>query len=440
MKIALAPALVSLAIALDCGAPAAIAQTDARVNPLRLEELHRAAIQSDPRFRELQLQAAQTDLRLGRIGAERLPSVTAESQAQYQSDVPTPPSFVPGGRPLFAPPKQTYDTYLRMEQRIVDPSLGPRQAVERAQLAEGQARVRTSLYALRADVNDAFFGAAMLQARGATLAASIASLEARLRETRARVREGAALGADAAAVEATLLQRRQEEDDVRARRVTALSVLSSLTGRTISENDALDLPDVQVTVAEARRAWSGTRARPEYERFARARDVLARQQDAIAASELPRLGAFARAGYGRPGLNFISDQFEAYGFVGLRVQWNALTWGTARRDREALAIQQQIVAADEAAFTSALGRSIDADLATIDRLERTLGLDDRIVVLREEIARTAEIRFGESVITASEYLDRNTELLEARLARAAHGVELSQARARFLTSLGLEVR
>jgi hypothetical protein len=36
-------------------------------------------------------------------------------------------------------------------------------------------------------------------------------------------------------------------------------------------------------------------------------------------------------------------------------------------------------------------------------------------------------------------VDRETDLLAARLARATHRVELAQARARFLTLIGLEV-
>jgi hypothetical protein len=50
------------------------------------------------------------------------------------------------------------------------------------------------------------------------------------------------------------------------------------------------------------------------------------------------------------------------------------------------------------------------------------------------------VRLQEGVVTASEYLDRNAELLQARFARAGHEVELAQAGAHFLTTLGLEVR
>jgi hypothetical protein len=43
-------------------------------------------------------------------------------------------------------------------------------------------------------------------------------------------------------------------------------------------------------------------------------------------------------------------------------------------------------------------------------------------------------------VTSAEYVDRETDALNARLARATHRVELERARARFLTFTGLEVR
>ena len=408
--------------------------------PLQLGALQQQALDADPRMRELQLYESQTALRLRTIEVERLPSVTALGQAQYQSDVPTAPFTLPGGQPLFTPPKDTYDASLRIDQRLFDATLRPRLAVEQAQLAESQARVRTSLFNLRQQVNDLFFAAALLQQQQGTLGATIADLETRLRETTARVREGAALAGDAAAVEATLLQRRQDEALLRANRRAALARLAALTGRDIGEDAELTLPSLDTAVAEARRSLDGLRARPEYEQFQRARDRVARQQEVAAAIERPQLGAFARVGYGKPGLNFISDQFEPYGLAGIQVQWKAWTWGAANRERETLAIQQQIVDADQAAFTKGIREAILNDLATIDRLQDTLATDERIIALREEVDRSIKVRFDEHVVTASEYLDRNAELLQARYAKAGHQAELAQASARFLTTLGLEVR
>jgi outer membrane protein TolC len=288
-------------------------------------------------------------------------------------------------------------------------------------------------------VNDAFFAAAALQERAGALAAAIRELEGRLRETTTRVQNGAALPAEAAAVEATLLQRRQDALQTTADRRAALARLARLTNRSISESDTLPVPDLADAVAQARQSADEVRARPEYTQFARTRDRLARQQDATVTQDEPRLSAFGRVGYGRPGLDFISDQFESYGLAGVKVQWKAWTWGSSGRERQALKLQEDIVSTDEQAFTKSVDVANQTDLEAIDRLRESLALDDRILALREEVERSTGARFQEGVVTASDYLDRQSELLQARFARAGHRVELAQASARLLTSLGLEV-
>jgi outer membrane protein TolC len=429
--------LVSLTTPATAQPPTTAAETR---EPLQLRALQQQALNADPRARELRLEAAKTEFRTRNILASRLPVITLNGQAQYQSDVPTPPSLLPSGQPLFAAPKDTYDAYFRVDQSLIDPTIGSRRAVERAQLDEAEARVRTALFGLRQEVNDVFFAAALLQERASALAATIGDLETRLRETAARVREGTALIDDASAVEATLLQRQQEAAEIQANRHAALARLGELIHRNIAENDILALPELAAEVATARTTFADLRARPEYLQFSSARDRLARQQDLATAQDRPRMSAFARAGYAKPGLNFVNDRFETYGLAGVQLQWKVWTWGTTNREREALGVQQQIAQADEAAFTDGLHRAVEGDLANVDRLSVVLDLDDRIVTLRENIERGTQARFREGVVTAADYLDRSTEILEARFARAGHRVELAQASARFLTTVGLEVR
>ncbi|HMD37591.1 MAG TPA: TolC family protein, partial [Vicinamibacterales bacterium] len=371
--------------------------------------------------------------------AQWLPAVSVVGLAQYQSDVVEPPPIVPGGKPLFVPPKATIDGYLRLDQRIFDPSVSVQAALDNAQLDENQTRVRTALYARRQTVNDAFFTAALLEQQALTLDAAVVDLETRLRETEARVREGAALPTDAAAVEATLLQRREDVAAVRADRRAALARLARITGQPIADGDVLVLPDTAAAVAEARRASETLRGRPEYAQFAATRERIARQQDAATAQDKPRITAFGRFGYGRPGLNFIDDVWDSYAMGGVQFQWKAWNWGATGREREAQALQQQIVDAEQAAFAQSIGEAIEFDLAAVDRLRGTLAADDRIVELRQSIDRTTKARLDEGVVTASEYLDRNTELLQARYNRTGHQVELARAGARLLTTLGVEV-
>ena len=428
--------LLGFLAAMTASSAVAKAQTK---DSLRLGALHADALRRDPRMRELDLLSAQSSLRVKSIDAERLPMLSVNGQAQYQSTVASIPIMLPGVT-VPTPPHDTYDASAAIRQRLFDPALNGRKDVERAQLAESQARVRSSVFALQQNVNDAYFSVLSLLAQRAEILTVVADLEAQHRVASARVKEGAALPSEARILEAEILRRRQSVDELVTNADAALAVLADLAGRELSVGQPMTLPELGSEVTAARARLNTLRERPEYQQFSLTREVLGRQQAAVSARDLPRVSAFGRAGYGRPGLNPLASEFDSYWLAGVQLEWTPWSWGTTRRDRQVLTLQQEIVESEEAAFSESVRRAVVRDLATIDRLEKSAGDDDAIVTLREQVLREARARFGEGVITSAEYVDRQTDVLAARLTRSAHRVELAQARARFLTTLGLEVR
>ena len=428
-----------LAAAIPAGNPGvAGAQQTPAPDTLRLGGLQDAAVRRDPRGRQLDLLASQSALRLRSIRSEWLPRLEATARAQYQSDVASIPFDLPGGAEPFTPPKDTYDASIGVRQPLYDPTLGARRSVESAQLAESQSRVRSTLFTLRQTVADAYFTVLLLEAHGAELDAGVTDLEAQLRLARERVSAGDALRSETATLEAELLRRRQSLAELVADRGATLAILGDLTGRTVTEADALEVPDLAAEVAEARREREA-RHRPEYVQFARTRETIDRRSSEIERRNWPRLSAVGRAGAGRPGLNPLGDEFKGYWLAGVQLEWSPWDWGRTRLEREALSIQQEIVATEEAAFAEGIRRGVVRDLAAIDRLEDALEADSAIVALREKVLDEIRLRFSEGVVTSAEFVDRETDLLAARLAHATHRVELAHARARFLTLVGLEV-
>jgi outer membrane protein TolC len=419
---------------------AVITIAPASAQPIHLGELLDAARSTDPRLQQHQLESEQLELRLANIAAERRPSLSVEGQAQYQSDVIQIPLRSADGSPLSSPPKDTWDASIRLEQTILDPSLRARLAAERARLAEATARVETALYSIRHEVNEAFFAAASLQEREAQIDTAITDLAARLEETKIRVAEGAALPSDAATIEAVLLIRRQDKLQLRAQREGALGRLGELTGRTITVGDELALSDHSAAVAGVLADLGAIRVRPEYEQFARSKERLAAQVDILETRTDPRITAYGRAGYGKPGLNPLSTGFDTYLLAGVRLMWKPWDWGVAERERKQLELQQQTIESEEVAFERNLRKSVQNDIATIAKMTEVLDLDARIVELRELIERETRMRYDERAVTAAEMVDKTTDVLEARLLRAVHQVELAQTRARMLTVLGLEAR
>jgi outer membrane protein TolC len=415
-----------------------VTAAQARGDSLRLEALQAAAARNDPRASQLAIRESQTALRLRSIADEWLPTFTGRAGAQHQSVVTEFPA-VPG-RPAVALLHDTYDANVSVTEPLLDPTRSKRAASERAQLARARADVATALYDLRWQVNASFFTAAALSARREAIAAAIGDLEAQAKVAESRVRNGTALPGELSALRAEVLRRRQDEAQLLADRDAALRVLADLTGLAVSADVPIALPSLEQRVAEARSRGDSIVARPELERFDRMRDVLSRQAEVVGAQTRPRVSAFVRGGVGRPGLDILSTRAETYWVGGVEVLWNPFDWGRTAREREALEVERHAVTSDVAAFRDALRRRTIGDLATVRRLEQVLDSDDEIVALREQIVREAAARFRESTITAAEYVDRQTALLTARITRGLHRVELEQARAAYLNTLGLQVR
>ncbi|MBL8960533.1 MAG: TolC family protein [Gemmatimonadetes bacterium] len=426
----LRPAAWRTAVAIACIPVAGQAQ-----DTLRLADLQAAAVARDPRGAQVKLIRDQAALRLANIRGERLPSLGVNAQAQHQSDVTSVP--LPGA---IMPFKDTYDANVGLRLRLFDPSRTPRRAVEEAQATEAEARVGATTFAQRLAVNDAWFMARSLEAQRQVVEAALTDLDAQLRLARERVGAGAALPSDTALLVAERLRRRQSLDEVDANRATALALLADLTGRAIGGNIVFAEADLAARARTARDSVDAIRQRPEYAVYQASRLATQAREDALRAQDKPRVSAFTRTGYGRPGLNMLSRAFDTYWLAGIQLEWAPFDWGTARREREAIAIQRDVVASEERAFADRLRRSVLADLAAMDRLERSLADDATIIELRERVLRETRIRHTEGVVTVAELIDRDTDLQVARLALATHRVELDQARARFLTTIGLEVR
>ena len=413
--------------------------TAAAQDTLDLASAQAAAVRSDPRTRQRELLRSATDLRLAVISVGRLPSVSVRGFASHQSDVTRPSLGVPG---ITIPelPKDRWQTTLDVEQPLYDGGeVSRRRAVEEARHAEAEAGVDVALYELRSEVNAALFSAFLLDKRARELEALVTDLSARLAAVRARVDAGAALGRDAAEIEAELVRAEVRRNEARASRRAALAVLSDLVGQPVDTSAELVLPDAEPerTQPIEPAALGALRRRPEFEQLRLSRQRLDREAEAASVENRPRLLAFGQAGVGLPGLDQFRRSSDAFWQAGVRLEWRPWTWRSAGRRAAALRLEQEVLQTEEAALGRRLARAVAADVEDIDRLKATLDDDERIVRLRTEVERQARAQYDEGAITTPEYVEARTDVLEARLELERHRVELAQARARYLTTLGI---
>lgn len=428
----------ALLFAATIGLAAALASPAAAQDTLHLAGLRAAAARHDPRSGQSDLRERATDLELRNLSAGYLPQLSITGRASYQSDVPTAPFTGPGGVGIQVP-KDQYAADLEVDQLVWDGGrISARRGLQRARLAESEAALRTDLFQTRQDVDGAFFQALLLQQRIGEVDRLLTDLRGRMAEVRSQVRNGAALPGDTAAMQAEILQAGQKRDRLQADRSAALGVLGRLTGRSFGGDEVLALPDLADQVRVARGRETMPRRRPEFALLARQRDVLEQEEHVAGAARLPRLVAFGDAGYGKPGLNLLGDSFDTYWRAGIRFEWAPWHWGSVSREQRVAELRRQIVATEEKALARRLDRAVQEPLQTIDRLQGALATDHRIISLRAQIERQASRQLEEQVITPARYIDIRTDLYDARDAWQTHRVELAEARARYLTTLGIE--
>lgn len=406
---------------------------------LRLADLRVAAARQDARALQGGLLARAAALRLSNLRARRLPRLNFSGQGTLQSDVPSILIPLPGVS-IPEPPREQFRAQAEADWLLFDGGRLSRQATaERARFAEGEAGVEVTLYEMREATTETFFGALLLQAQAQTLALAAADLEARLALTRSRVKDGAALPADTAALKAEAIRLRQQTAEAEASRHAALAVLADLTGYPITADDVLALPDLaaaDLAAADLEVADSLGR-RPELVRLQRTAERLGAEARVAEAETRPHLSLFGQAGVGRPSpFDFLSDETKPFALAGVRLRWSPLDWGQARRTADVLRLQARIVETDAAALADRLRRAAEDDAARIGWLEKALEEDARVEALREEVLLVARRQFEEGVLLAPDYAGRVTDLAAARLTRERHRIELAQARARLLSTLG----
>jgi outer membrane protein TolC len=150
----------------------------------------------------------------------------------------------------------------------------------------------------------------------------------------------------------------------------------------------------------------------------------------------PKLAAYGQLGYGRPGLNMLSNAFEPWWMVGARLTWNFFNWNLNKNEKKVYEIQGEILKSQKEAFDKNLRIATEGNISQILKLSGMMEKDQDIIDLRSRITKTASSQFDNGMITSSDYISRMNEETQARLTMELHKVQLEMAKLTYLYNLG----
>jgi outer membrane protein TolC len=150
----------------------------------------------------------------------------------------------------------------------------------------------------------------------------------------------------------------------------------------------------------------------------------------------PKFSAYGQAGYGRLGLNMLSNDFTPWWIVGAKLTWNIWNWNLSKNEKKIYEIQGNMIGAQKETFEKNLKIEAERGLSEIEKLGELLKKDEEIIELRNRISRASSSQLDNGVITSSDYISRLNEEKLAKLSFELHRIQLVKAKIAYLYTLG----
>jgi outer membrane protein TolC len=397
---------------------------------LTLSFCHQRAVEYYPLMKQKQLLAESSGLKNENSDKHYLPQFEVNGRATYQSEVTKVPISVPGIS-IPTPGKDVYDLYLGLNQLIWDGGITREQKkIEDADLQINQQQVEVELYKVKERVNGLFYKILLYKKSREALLVNRETVAEKLKELGSGIENGMVLQSNADVLQAQILQINQNIIEIDAESRAAYKMLGEMTGIEIPESTVLLLPNPAIETNDY------INQRPEYLMLDMQKSKLELSKKLITTSTLPRFSGFGKLGYGKPGLNMLSTEFNDYYIVGVGLSWDIINWNKPKNQKKLLDLQQGIVETQKETFDQNLKIQVDEDLAMIEKFNNLIASDENIISLREKITKTASSQLDNGIITSTQYLEELNKATRARLDLETHRIQLSFAKINYLKTIG----
>lgn len=390
------------------------------VKTLNLQTCLDKAEQHYPLVRQYALLEKSEGYTLDQVAAGNLPQIKLGGQWSYQSDVTKIPFALPN-TDIPAIDKDQYKIYVDVSQPLTDLFTTQKHKKELAQKeATVQAKaLDAEIFKVRERINHLYFGILLMDRQIAQALILEKQIKSGIKINEVAVNNGTALKSSTSLLEAENLKVQKRLIDLKVNRKDFIKRLALFIGENLDEHTVFKEPEDLPVFTKIER--------PELQLFDAQKDVFKTQKKLIDDLNLPNLNLFGQGGYGKPGLNMLSNQTELYYITGLRLSWNISRLYTQKRDKQQLDIKQELLEAEQDSFLFNTNQSLEAHTGEIDKMDALIAVDREIIERRREITNTAAIQLENGVVTTNDYLGYLNAEDEARQELLLHQIKRLKA-------------
>lgn len=397
---------------------------------LTITEVYRLARNYYPLTKQRDLITKAEDYSVSNAAKGYLPTLSINGQATYQSTVTTFPFSIPiKGFVIPVYSKDQYKAYSEIDQVIYDGGVikNQKETVKATEVLQQQS-LEVELYALYDRVNQLFFGVLLINEQLKQNNLLKQDIQNGIDKAKALVANGMAYRSSVDELSAQLLQTDQSRIGLAATKKAYLAMLGLFINRTLDDNTAIQKPEEP--------AFADAIKRPELLSYEDQKKIDDLKEHLLKTELRPRFGFFAQGGYGRPGLNPLSNNFQWYYIGGLKLSWSMGSLYTLKNRRKLLDIDRQGLDIQKETFLFNTRLIQKQQIADIEKYTELFQKDNAIISLRESVKKASEAQLENGVLSAHDYITEVNAEDQARQNLIMHEVELLQEQYSYQNTTG----
>lgn len=402
---------------------------------LTLEACYDLAEKNYPLLNQSELIQKMDGLKSALISKNFLPVIDLDIQGSLHSDV----TELPFDKDLATKmnlnlPELSKDKYragINIKQLIWDGGVSKKsKEIESIETKIKQQDLSTELYKIKDRVNQLFFNKLLLDKQINILAISRENIKNNIKRLNDLVNQGIVLKSNLETLEAEHILISQKINGLGHKRKALLNMLSYLIGIDIKPDQKFELND----------SFSGL-VTPQIDRSEiKSLELQRYKQDAIIsrvdASKLPKVFGSTEIGYGRPALNMLSNDFETFYIIGLKIHWNIWDWNKKNTRKEMLYVKSSMIQNIRLTFEHNIMVKYQEAIEEINKYESFLEQDKSIIQLRTSIRNTAEEKLKNGILTSTDYITELNKETQSKLNFEYHKTQLDLAKINLKYLLG----
>ena len=382
-----------------------------------LDECQTMARENYPAIARFSIIEQSKNYTLANANRAYLPQLSLEGKATYQSDVITIPLDMPGLE-IPVPDKDQYQIVAQANQIIWDGGkIAAKKEMIRAGAIAEEKQLETEIYALRERVNGLYFGILLMQEQLRLQVVLEDELQRNHNRVKSYVENGIANEADLSSVKIEQLKAKQQRIEMESAQQAYLQMLSTLTGAELNMDTEFAKPPIASVNSLV------TINRPELELFSAQEATIDAQTTDLKSSIMPVIGAFAQGGYGKPGLNMLQNEFDAFFLGGVKLSWNIGNLYTYKNNVKINELKKLSIDTQRNTFSYNLDMQISEQQNEIERYRKTMQDDEEIIRLQQQIKDAAEAKVENGAMTVSDMLKEVTALDMAKQSKLLHEIQ-----------------